>query len=96
MCPSLQIKTLFAILIDSNHESIRLLEKHGFEKITFNIYNDVIEEDGIMHFAHDIDAGLIAMATNGRRGLSHLFSGSITEDVVNHAKRPVLTFNMRG
>ncbi len=32
ICSSLQIKTLFAIVIDSNHESIRLLEKHGFEK----------------------------------------------------------------
>ncbi|MDP6414937.1 MAG: N-acetyltransferase family protein [Gammaproteobacteria bacterium] len=32
MCPSLQIKTLFAILIDSNQGSIRFLEKFGFEK----------------------------------------------------------------
>lgn len=32
MCPSLQIKTLFAILMDSNTASIRLLEKYGFEK----------------------------------------------------------------
>jgi phosphinothricin acetyltransferase len=32
MCPSLQIKTLFAILIDSNTASIRQLEKHGFVK----------------------------------------------------------------
>jgi len=32
MCPSLQIKTLFAILIDTNQASIRLTEKFGFEK----------------------------------------------------------------
>jgi len=32
LCPSLQIKTLFAIIIDSNVVSIQLLEKHGFEK----------------------------------------------------------------
>lgn len=31
-CPKLKIKTLFAILIDSNETSIRLLEKFGFEK----------------------------------------------------------------
>ncbi len=31
-CPSLQIKTLFAILVDSNQGSIRLLEKYGFKK----------------------------------------------------------------
>ncbi len=32
MCPSLQIKTLFAILVDSNQNSIRLLAKYGFNK----------------------------------------------------------------
>lgn len=32
MCPALQIKTLFAIVIDSNQASVRLLEKYGFEK----------------------------------------------------------------
>jgi L-amino acid N-acyltransferase YncA len=32
MCPSLQIKNLYAILIESNQGSIRLLEKYGFVK----------------------------------------------------------------
>ncbi len=32
MCPSLQIRTLFAILMDNNQGSIRLLEKFGFKK----------------------------------------------------------------
>lgn len=32
ICPTLQIKTLFAILIDSNEASIKLLEKFGFER----------------------------------------------------------------
>ena len=32
MCHSLQIKNLYAILIDSDEGSIRLLEKYGFEK----------------------------------------------------------------
>ena len=45
MCPSLQIKTLFAILLDSNHESISLLEKHGFEK--WGHMPRVAEFDGI-------------------------------------------------
>jgi nucleotide-binding universal stress UspA family protein len=32
------------------------------------------------------------MATNGRTGFAHVLAGSIAEDVVSHAKRPVLTF----
>lgn len=66
-------------------------ERHQLGNVTFNIYNDVVEEDGIIYFADDINADLIALATHGRSGLMHLLSGSIAEDVVNHAKRPVWT-----
>jgi nucleotide-binding universal stress UspA family protein len=34
------------------------------------------------------------MSTHGRRGLSHFFNGSISEDLVNHALRPVITFKI--
>ena len=30
--PTLDIKTLFAILLDANSDSVKLLEKHGFEQ----------------------------------------------------------------
>jgi len=49
MCPSLKIKNLFAILIDSNQASIRLLEKCGFEK--WGHMPRVAEFDGI-EFGH--------------------------------------------
>ena len=45
MCLSLQIKNLFAILIDSNQDSIRLLEKYDFEK--WGHMPRVAEFDGI-------------------------------------------------
>ncbi|MEM6361909.1 MAG: universal stress protein [Bacteroidota bacterium] len=67
-------------------------EKCGFENYDTHVYNDVSEEEGIMHFAEMIDADMIAMATHGRTGFAHLLTGSIAEDVVNHAKRPVLTY----
>jgi hypothetical protein len=59
---------------------------------TINIYNDQDEEDGILRFASGINADLIALATHGRKGLSHLLNGSIAEDVVNHSRRPVMTY----
>ena len=49
MCPTLKIKTLFAILIDSNEASIQLLEKFGFEK--WGYMSRVAEFDGI-EFGH--------------------------------------------
>lgn len=70
-------------------------EKYGLQNYTINVYNDVIEEDGILHFANDIRADLIMMATHGRTGISHLLSGSIAEDLVNHTNIPVLTFHLK-
>ncbi len=63
-------------------------------KYTVNIYNDVSVENGILHFADHIDADLIGVSTHGRKGLSHFFNGSISEDLVNHALRPVVTFKI--
>ncbi len=67
------------------------VQKHHLENYTIEIYNESTEEDGIIYFAEDIDADMIALATHGRTGLIHLLSGSIAEDVVNHARRPVWT-----
>ncbi|PTM11399.1 MAG: universal stress protein UspA [Bacteroidetes bacterium] len=65
-----------------------------FKNYTINIYNDYTIEKGILNFAHHIDAGLIGMSTHGRKGIAHFFNGSISEDLVNHAKRPVITFRI--
>ena len=61
---------------------------------TLNIYNDVSVEIGILNFANVIDADVILLNTSGRRGLAHLFTGSIGEDLANHAKLPVITFKI--
>jgi nucleotide-binding universal stress UspA family protein len=61
---------------------------------TLNIYNDVSVEAGILNFSKVIDADVILLNTSGRRGLSHLFNGSIGEDLANHAKLPVITFEL--
>ena len=62
--------------------------------ITTHIYNDVNVEKGILHFAKGIEADIIGMSTHSRKGLSHFLNGSISEDLVNHAKRPVITFKI--
>ncbi|MEH6657757.1 universal stress protein [Leeuwenhoekiella marinoflava] len=60
----------------------------------FEIYNDLKVERGIMNYAKNTNADLIAIGTHGRKGLAHFFNGSLSEDLVNHAKRPVLTFKI--
>jgi len=62
---------------------------------TLNIYNDDSEEEGIVHFARDIQADMICVPTHGRSGISHLINGSVAETVSEHAYRPVLTYRIK-
>ncbi len=64
----------------------------NLKNYTINIASDFNEEDGIIDFAASVNADMIAMATHGRTGIAHVLAGSITEDVVNHSHRPVLTY----
>lgn len=57
-------------------------------------YNDYSVEDGVFNYANKVNADVISLPTHGRRGLAHFFSGSIGEDLVNHAKMPVVTFKI--
>jgi nucleotide-binding universal stress UspA family protein len=65
-----------------------------FANYTINILNDTTVEQGVLNFSRDIDADLIGISTHGRQGISHFLNGSISEDLVNHAKRPVITFKI--
>ena len=65
-----------------------------FSNYTKNIYNDISIEKGILSYARDMDADLIALNTHGRSGLSQLFNGSIGQELANHALRPVVTFKI--
>ncbi len=71
------------------------LEKAQLENYTFHVYNEINEENGILYFAQDHEVDMIILPTHQRTGLAHLISGSIAEDVVNHAKRPVLTIGLK-
>ena len=46
--------------------------------------------DTILEFADRSSSHLIVMGTHGRRGLSHMWAGSVTEAVLRRGHRPVL------
>lgn len=92
----LYINTIHNFNTTKNIESriARFMEDFDFSNYTKNIYNDVSIEKGILSFARDIDADLIALNTHGRSGLSQLFNGSVGQELANHALRPVVTFKI--
>lgn len=59
---------------------------------TLNVYNDLSEELGVANFIKEVNGDMVVMATHGRKGLNHLMSGSIAEDVVNHIECPIWTW----
>jgi nucleotide-binding universal stress UspA family protein len=73
----------------------KFAKKLQLKNFTINIYNDFSTEEGIVRFADFVNADMIAMATHGRTGFAHVIAGSVAEEVVNHSKRPVLTFVVR-
>lgn len=70
------------------------IEQLNIGDYEFDIYNDVDIEKGILNYADDVDADLIAMGTHGRTGFARLLNGSISEDLVNHSPKSVLTFKL--
>ncbi|MFD2517744.1 universal stress protein [Salinimicrobium flavum] len=72
----------------------KYLEGLSFTNYEFHVYNDDSVEHGILNFAKKINADLVGVATHGRKGLTHFFNGSISEDLVNHANSPVITFKL--
>ncbi|MBF0694844.1 MAG: universal stress protein [Flavobacterium sp.] len=70
------------------------IEEFNLDNYSTHIYNDVNVEKGIINFANSVQADLVGMCTHGRTGFSHFFNGSISEDLVNHTVRPVLTFKI--
>ena len=75
-----------------NDAMAKFIQNISIENYSITVYNDLSVEKGILNFAKEINAQLIGMSTHGRKGLSHFFNGSISEDLANHATRPVITF----
>ncbi|WP_299155835.1 universal stress protein [uncultured Tenacibaculum sp.] len=69
-------------------------DKHNISDYSINIYNDSSVENGILNFSNEKNADIIALATHGRSGLSHIFNGSITKNLSKNSIKPMLTFKI--
>ena len=70
------------------------VQKYDIKNYSIEIYNYKNEEDGIVLYAEDCKADMIALGTHQRKGVGHFLAGSIAEDVVNHASVPVWTAHL--
>lgn len=78
--------------IDTMVELKRLADKYQLKNHTLNCYSHEDEEYGVVYFADDKRADLIAMGVKEESGIRRLISGgSLAEEVKDHTFRPVLT-----
>lgn len=59
--------------------------------VTIATYADYSEEEGIQHYAEEVNAGIIALGTNARIGLGQFFRGNLAARLVNHSDRMILS-----
>lgn len=84
----------FTTTATANARISDFINDSDYSNYDINIFNDESVEKGILNFSHIIGADLIGISTHGRQGIAHFFNGSISEDLVNHSKRPVVTFKI--
>lgn len=73
----------------------KFIKRFMFKDFTIHIFNHGDEEQGILQFTQQIGGNLIAMGTHGRKSIAHVVSGSLAEDIANHAQTPVWTYSLK-
>lgn len=68
---------------------------HETVKVSLHEFVDFNVELGITHFANEINADLIALANYGKDPIKRIFTGSISETLVNHLEIPILALNTK-
>jgi nucleotide-binding universal stress UspA family protein len=72
----------------------KFISNFNLTNYSISIFNDANIEKGVLNFARHINAEAIGIGTHGRKGLAHFFNGSVSEDLVNHANLPIVTFKI--
>ncbi len=70
-------------------------EKHALTGFILSTIEAEFAEEGILSFADHNKIDMVALGTHGRTGLAHLFGGSVSESVANHANIPIWTLKMQ-
>ena len=62
--------------------------------VPFVVRNEHNTENGIVNYAKQQNFDIISIGTHGRKGINRFINGSLSEDLVNHVKIPVVTFKI--
>jgi len=73
----------------------KFAQRFMFKNYATHVFNHQDEEQGILEFTEQSGGNLIAMGTHARKGIPHVLSGSLAENVVNHTNNMVWTYSLK-
>jgi nucleotide-binding universal stress UspA family protein len=76
-------------------DRIRKFNRKFGGKFEITIYNDYMKEEGILNFAGESKADLIAIGTHGKKGLKRFFSEDVSEGIVRLSSIPIMIVNLK-
>lgn len=68
--------------------------EHRLTNFTLQIVEDEDVEDGILKYAHKVQAGMVVMLTKTKSGMARFFTHSSTEEMSRESNIPVFTVNL--
>ncbi|MBB6610517.1 universal stress protein [Pontibacter sp. Tf4] len=69
-------------------------EQLNLQNYELHLHHNYKVPAGVRSFNEVSEMDLVLIGTHGRKGISHLFYGSIAETLVNHCIRPLLTYHL--
>jgi nucleotide-binding universal stress UspA family protein len=69
-------------------------ESLGLQNFELHLHHNYKVPAGVLNFNRATDMDLVMIGTHGRKGISHLFYGSIAETLVNHCIRPLMIYHL--
>lgn len=72
-----------------------MAERAGLKNYSVTIYEAEDQAAGVIKFAREVKAGLIAVIKNSKDGVFRIFSNHFSDRLVKEVGRPVFTFNLQ-
>ena len=72
-----------------------MAEAADLRNYSVTIYEADDQANGIIQFAREVKAGLIAVIKNSQDGIFRIFSNHFSDRLVKEVRRPVFTFNLQ-
>jgi nucleotide-binding universal stress UspA family protein len=73
----------------------KMAERAGLNNYSVTISESHDQADGVITFAREVKAGLIAVIKNSKDGIFRIFSSHFSDRLVKEVGRPVFTFNLQ-